>query len=550
MDIHCAVRKLKPGSLLQLGEECITDPVVISGISGSRDKPVVVRGLPPEAKKPNMAKRSPTIFKTQVDFDEFNRRANDLSRAHEAAGNFPGIYFMADNAQLILRDCQWIVLEDLTFENCWPTAIYIENCQHITIRGVHFRGGTFAIGATGEDTRHLLIENCDWIQDTSCHGDAQVRFIRDNGYLKDVTDDACCCLWRQTHWNRIHADHSVTGRYVEPEDARAYDGDFFRAWTIAGYVILRNNCIMDAFNGIHFFNQSPKEIQDRYSKNVLISDNWFVRIRDNAVEPENYAFNWTVRHNRFVDCYAAFSLEPPRSGFFYIYGNLGWSRERPGPEDGEANTGRLFKLGTRHEAVGPHYVVHNSWYVRNPIFKKKRIANFHHLNNAVGYNEDAEAFELKDVNPFGPKWHTSHDGTAEWKEIEKLEKKRFTKAWQELGITVDNDMVGHPSFPLELRSAGYPLGPKSSGEVPQFAKPDMGRPEGLRFKNAIDAAQVIFELPDGSEQRNYADDKPPLVVGAWQGNELFTLPGPLFAEHWEHPDLNGVAETGGDKKCC
>ncbi|MEM9630982.1 MAG: right-handed parallel beta-helix repeat-containing protein [Pseudomonadota bacterium] len=547
MDIHCAVRKLKPGSLLQLGKECIVDPVVISGISGSQDKPVVIRGLPPEAPDRTSAKRSPTIFGTATTFDKFSKRANDLARVHEAGGSFPGLYFMADNAQLILRDCQWIVLEDLTFENCWPTAIYIENCQHITIRGVHIRGGTFAIGATGIDTRHLLIENCDWIQDTTCHGDAQVRSIRDRGRLKDVQDVESCHLWRQTDWDRIHGEYGGTKKHVRPDDARAYDGDFFRAWTIAGYVILRNNCIMDAFNGIHFFNQLPKEAQDRYSRNVMICDNWFVRIRDNAVEPEDYAVNWTVRHNKFVDCYATFSIEPDRSGYFYIYGNLGWSRERPGPDEDKPSTGRIFKFGSAHEDVGPHYVIHNSWYVRNPIFKKKRISNFHHMNNAVAYNESSDSFDYDRVNPFGKEWQDPHNSTDEWETIKAQEKKRFTKAWSKLDITIDNDMVGHPLFPDELRVAGYPLGDRSSGKVPEFADPSAhGTPTGLKLENAEHAARIKARMPDGTEVENYTCVETPLAVGAWQGTELFSLPDPLFVQCWEYPDVTAVVANNDD----
>ncbi|MFW8646327.1 hypothetical protein ACOJBO_46300 [Rhizobium beringeri] len=116
-------------------------------------------------------------------------------------------------------------------------------------------------------------------------------------------------------------------------DARAYDGDFFRAWNIAGYVVIKNNIIADAFNGIHFFNQVAESIVESCSRNVLIEGNWFIRIRDNAIEPEHFAWNWTVRHNVIVDCYVPFSLQMARSGYFYIYGNIGWNLRKPGPEE-------------------------------------------------------------------------------------------------------------------------------------------------------------------------------------------------------------------------
>lgn len=156
----------------------------------------------------------------------------------------------------------------------------------------------------------------------------------------------------------------------------------------------------------------------------------------------------------------------------------------------------------------------------------------------IGYNEQADAFSYAHVNPFGPAWHTPHDATMDAKTVEGLEKQRFTKAWPELRITVDNDMIGHPAFPGDLRAAGYPVGPAASGEVPIFRKPAHGDPEGLRLRNEMEAAPVVFEMPDGGKKRSFAEGEPALAVGAWQGNRLFALEEPLFVQNWQNPAVD------------
>ncbi|WP_260692868.1 right-handed parallel beta-helix repeat-containing protein [Rhizobium laguerreae] len=240
-------------------------------------------------------------------YDDYREIANRLAAVQEANGRFPGIYYLADNAGLVLRNCQWVVIEDLTFEGCWPTAIYLDNCQHITLRRLHIRGSTIAIGAAGPYTRHLLIEECDWIQDLRSHGEADLAAIRKIGAVDAGLDPGDCGLWREISWDQVHGNIEDTESRVDVEtDERGFDGDFFRAWTIAGYVVLRNNVILDAFNGIHFFNDASDSTVEDFCRNIVIENNWFVRIRDNAIEAEDYAWNWTVRGNRFVDCYMPF----------------------------------------------------------------------------------------------------------------------------------------------------------------------------------------------------------------------------------------------------
>lgn len=508
---------LAPGQILTLAAGRHPDPIILGDLQGTKSQPITIRG--PD-----------TVMGPGTSFSAYRQEANRLSAMHEDGGSYPGLYFMADNAAMIVRNCQWVVIEDLKFDGCWPTAIYIDNCQHITIRGVSIRGGTIAIGAAGPHTRHLLIEGCDWIQDVDSNGENDLLLIRETGKADPTPEIKNSRLFKKTNWLDVHDWVNSTGRRVDVRrDSRAFDGDFFRAWTIAGYVVIRDNVILDAFNGVHFFNQASNSTIKKYSRNVLIEDNWFVRLRDNAVEAEQFAWHWTVRRNKFVDCYAPFAFEVERSGYFYIYGNLGWAFHRPGPKSDDRTTGRLFKLPTSHQADGPHYVIHNSWLIRSAVAKKKRFCGFHHCNNAIDYYREGEEFNEAAASPFGKGWKKPLHVHALWSGIKKVEKKRFTKRWADLRIEFNGDVIHHPDFPGKLKEAGYPLGSKVSGRDPRFRDRVLGLPAGLKTRRKLPAIDVTLEYPNKATETVIGKNH---RAGAWQANDLFSLPGPSFWDDW------------------
>ncbi len=527
-NIYNKLCDLHAGDCLELKKGDYRKPIVLSSLSGTQEHPIVIRG--PKA----------TIGSAEP-YETYRRKANELAAVQEAGGLFPGIYYLADDAQFILRNCQWVVIEDLRFEGCWPTAIYVDDCQHITLRRLSFRGGTIAIGAYGPNTRHLLIERCDWIQDVNARGEKDLKSIRRSGSLRHGDRPPDNLLWSRTTWNAVHGDREGNGALVNIEaDARALDGDFFRAWTIPGYVIIRNNCILDAFNGVHFFNQAAESIVEGFSRNVVIENNWFVRLRDNAIEPEHFAWNWTVRRNKFVDCYAPFSFEMARSGFFYIYGNLGWNFHRPGVEeiDGKS-TGRVFKLPETHAADGLSYFFNNTWIVRGPVFKKRRFSGFRHFNNVYAYYVEGDA---EKPSPFGDGWRETLDyQNSTWEEIKTFEEKRFSKDWSGLNIVFDGDVVDHPDFPSSVRAAGYPLGADCGPGPVEFADRSPGVPRGLETGRAYPCISFQIELPNG-----LALDVGGNVTraGAWQNGDLVRVKDPQFYELWSYPPGSGPdAET-------
>lgn len=535
--VHAHLSALHAGQALKLEAGGYFLPLVVSGKSGTQEAPIVIGGDDGARLGPGQTYR------------DFRRTANELSAVQEAGGGYPGVYYLADNAALVLRDCQWLVIEDLFLDGCWPTAVYIDNCQHITLRGLDIRGGTFAIGATGRNTRHLLVEDCTWIQDINDGGENDIASIHRHDRLMTNEPGVGSALWNEIDWEDVHRNwQEDDGKRVDIDaDHRGYDGDFFRAWTIAGYVIIRNNVIADAFNAVHFFNQAAISEVTKFSRNVLIENNWFIRIRDNAIEPEDYAWNWTIRHNKFIDCYGPFSFEMHSSGYFYIYGNLGWNRHKPGPLHDDHTTGQLFKFPEAHVDAGPHYVFNNSWILRSPIVKRKRFSNFVHVNNAIDYYGEGGATPPDGANPFGPKWKEEDAPSEPAGAIPKAEGDRFTKQWNRLAIRFDGDVVNHPLFPDELREAGYAIGETSRQASPAFLDPSPGRPKGLMMTTTFPAQPLKLLLPDGQFQIAIEAGA---SVGAWQQDRLLKIEAPLFDRFWPVPKVRArrsrVASTNAD----
>ena len=527
---HCVQRKvrmLEPGDCLQLVPGVYNRPITLIGLRGLRGSEITIRGCTPhdawwqEIKPQREAdSRLDAVLTTGIDAETFRSQANVAAHRKQAAGGFPGLYYMADEACLYLRDCQHVVIENLYFDNCWPTALYLDNCQDIDVSACQFRWGTFAIGATGHDTRHISVEDCRWQQNPG----------NDGRHWKTIP-------WFRIHGNIGEEDSPDNGVVDIVKDFRHFDGDFFVGWRIAGFVTIRRNLIEDAFNAIHFFNHKTNP-SDLLSVNVLIEQNRFVRIRDNAVEPEDGAWNWIVRHNVLIDVYKWFSFQLQRSGYFYIYGNLGWHTEAPGPgnnrPDGvDADThisGSVFKLDKIHQADGPTYVFHNSFHLRERIAKKRRLAGLQFFNNAITFcrsnfgdcQDKTTLFAESDEALAVP-----HDPTASDSEKYKAEKKRFTKDWAKLGIAFYSNIIHGPDNSDTLRMLGYFLGENSRDGDPGFVGPftpegttedSFGLNRGLRTASTANNASVSFELKMPGPQKIIERGKRNL--GAYQDNGM------------------------------
>jgi hypothetical protein len=478
--VQARLDKAGPGDVIVLGPGRYTEALRLIGRRGNPMRPITIRAQPG------------AVIDGGISFTVFNHRAQLVAKADWLLGRRPpGIQSIALEAMLTIDSCEHVRVEGLAFRATWPTAVLVDTSRDVILSRLHIRDSAFAFFLHGELTRGIVIERCTWLQDVT-RGD----------------------LWRRIAWDRIHGDD------WHEADVRGLDGDFVRSYRIAGDLTVRHNRILHAFNGVHCFNRRP-DFPDTLNRNVYIYGNYFACIRDNPIEPEGTAWNWWVFHNRFFNCHKWFSLELERSGYFYIFGNLGWFDEIPGPPKSKNQGGAVFKFGEEAgPGHGPHYVFNNSWYLRSPLADCGRWADLEHTNNAVlycGQHPDHMAACTTDARLFGDTANGS-------------EEERFTKEWAALKISFANDCIAHHEFPEPVRAAGYPV-EGGIAQDPGFRNPAKGdfRLNGespCRGK----ARQLTLELLGRPSVTVTPRD-----IGAFQDNELIEPPAGVVPDYGEVP---------------
>lgn len=369
-----AISDARPGDLIQILSGVYTVPFVVDGVSGAEGRAIVIQG---DGGATLDGRRN---LVRPPDFDE---------------PSFEHFAFIK------IRRSAHVEVSNLTIQNVWPTAVYIEDSRHLSFSHLNVHGSTFAFFARGRSTRDLLIERCAWVQDVQ--------------------------IWDGILWKDIH--HM-------PRPRKELDGDFFRSFSIAGRIIIRRNLIAHAFNGIHLF-ADPKDRVGSVNNGVWIYENTLQFIRDNAIEAEYLATNWWVYRNRIYNCHKWFAFEHCRGGHWYVFANVGWFDRKPGPKDDEFNGGGVFKANKikRRDMEGrrlpnrPVYVFHNSWYLRSSYVKKGKLRKFNHFNNAIEYARPG-SYAPGIINP-----HRDMFG------------KDFTREWTRLEISFRNDLCNHLDFP-------------------------------------------------------------------------------------------------------
>lgn len=310
-----------------------------------------------------------------------------------------------------LRQVSGLVLSDLGFEDCWISAIEVVNSRNVTLRHSRIHGSTFgmlAIATAGREAAahsFVLTEN-HWLQSPAAYRPDSAPCARphlDLGCAVDVWDDL---PWGVTH-------HHLW---------RPLNGALFAAYNIAGNVLIENNLLERAYNGVRMVSRLPGT-----GRNVEVRGNRFRFLRDNAVEPEERADGWIIKHNAFENVHAWISTDGVHGGSLYVFGNLGWydPARMPGRRcrndidwaasprfagmAGDAGRYRLIDTGydpTSVECLGhvrgailktgdnrksgfPYFhrisIFNNSWRTRSPLFSSKHASPLSHFNNAVTF---------------------------------------------------------------------------------------------------------------------------------------------------------------------
>ncbi len=470
-----AIESAEPGDrvILEAGQY---PSIAITWKHGAVDRPIEIFA------------KAGAVFDGGRRYEDFQQEANDLARELQENGKFPGVYPIADNGHVTFRNCRYVRLVGATFKGCWPTCVAIQDCSDIALADLTMEEASFAIYARGSRTSGILIERCSWLQDI------------ERGRI-----------WRDIPWSKIHGVQPV-----EPDDARAFDGDFFRAVGIRGGVTIRDCLVEHAFNGVHLFHSDGDGLNTNENRDVRVYRNRFRYVRDNAVEPEYGATNWWVFHNEIYNCHKWFSVECRRMGYTYWFGNTGWFDEIPTLSSGH-NAGAVWKTPRDPKpTTGLNYVFHNSFYLRSKYIKKKRLRNIRHFNNAIQYCTQSDFSNGACDGPVGFFGDIAASG----------EGARFTKEWRDLNIRFQSDIVAHHEFPEVLVNGGYPI-EDGLTDVPGFVNPMEGAFQLIEGAAASGRSiSQSIELEDGERWALSAG----LDLGAWQGDQKITPPAQAFSD--------------------
>jgi hypothetical protein len=262
-----------------------------------------------------------------------------------------------------LENVSWITITNLSFINGWTDPIRVKNASYISFKQCQFKGGRKVILATGAKTHHVLVEDCYWDQ-----GGMPLWTIDKDSRGVDA-------------WLSMH--HELMGYYNGSLiDSRASGGSF----------VIRRNHISNAYNGIRFTSKKG------YDANIEVYDNDLSNIRDNDFEPEHYAYNLHIYHNRSHNIHKSLSVDDVAGGYIYYYGNTvtmdssAWAKK--------ICTGWSKIYGGVDSMQYPLYFFNNSFFGYGKAFNAMEAPArmLKHYNNAY-YFAGLDGWVLNETHP-------------------------------------------------------------------------------------------------------------------------------------------------------
>jgi hypothetical protein len=264
-----------------------------------------------------------------------------------------------ENNWIECSNSEWIEFDNLVFKNGWTDPVRLENSSYISFKHCRFFGGRKVILGTGAKTHHVLVENCFWDQ-----GGEKLWTIDKDSLGVDA-------------WLSMH--HQLMGYY---------NGSLVDSRGTGGSFVVRNNRIQNAYNGIRFTSKTG------YDANVEIYDNSFENIRDNDVEPEHYAFNMHIYHNKSHNIHKTLSVDDVGGGYIYYYGN---TVTMDSTEWAKKICSGWWKIYSGEESLQyPLYAFNNSFFGYGKAFNamEAHAPQLKHFNNAY-YFAGPESWVLK-----------------------------------------------------------------------------------------------------------------------------------------------------------
>lgn len=316
---------------------------------------------------------------------------------------------------LVFGRSAFVELTELGFRDCWLAAVATYASSHIALRDSVIDGSSYGFAAIGQkgapETAHTFeITGNVWRQSPSAY--------RSSPGTCDIHSDWGCpvSVWSDIPWAVTHH------HFWSP-----LNGALFTAKDILGNVRIAGNYMGDAYNGIRvrLSDVCLADTRCRNGANVgfEIVGNTFEKIRDNPIEPEGHAAFWVIKHNTFVNVYAAISTDGVSGHDFLIFGNIfaldeapgdacrddgwvgsrqfrlmlggggRWSNEGAEGEDASCAThilGTVIKFGADDTHPGSPLLdrivfFHNSLRTRSPLFRGSPAPPITSYNNAIQF---------------------------------------------------------------------------------------------------------------------------------------------------------------------
>ena len=261
-----------------------------------------------------------------------------------------------------IQNSSWIEIGNIVFKNGWTNPIQVVNSSYLTFNGCTFYGGKRVIDASGSSTHHLLVEGCYWDQG----GD----------YLWKLQFDA----------NGIDAWTSMHGGALQ-----YYNGSLINFSGTGGSVVIRNNTIINAFNGIRWTSQKG------YDSNVEIYNNSVSYIRDNDFEPEYYTYNVQIYHNRSFNIHKTMSVDHVQGGYIYYFGNIITSDVSDSWASSIATSFWKIYGAEPNNLSYPMYAFNNSFCGCGKAFTNDagtKAVQLKHFNNAYDFTKSSRNWQL------------------------------------------------------------------------------------------------------------------------------------------------------------
>ena len=306
------------GDTLLLAMGTFHGTTFLEGKNGAPDRPIVLKSLAPDP----------------LDFAVID------------GGSLPSQN--VDQHGLHLKNCSWLVIENIVFRNCWRNVINLENSAYITVRSCHFSTGKEVVFPHGNGAHHILVENC---------------------YVRHPDE-----VWRGWSWESIHHGSQ-----------EFYNGGLLHPRASGGGHVMRGNVGLNLFNA---FRTRPKNIMQ--DGNIEIYNNTFSNIRDNDFEPEDWAWNIHYHHNWHRNVHKAYSIDDVRGGNIYIFGNT-YTQGNDSYARAEVNGIFKYKDGP---LTSPCYAFNNSYYTEARVLKDGEATNHQlkHFNNAYYFFSGRQRF--------------------------------------------------------------------------------------------------------------------------------------------------------------